>query len=83
MFGGTFKLGFIGEDVTETPVTGAVGTFLKEGSDTSKNFSEGVGSDFASFWGLRLPYGDSQVARAIRTEKENPFSFSVRVDWAT
>jgi hypothetical protein len=33
------QLGFVGEDVTETPVTGAVRTFLKEGSDTSKNFS--------------------------------------------
>jgi hypothetical protein len=33
------QLGFVGEDVTETLVTGAVRTFLKEGSDTSKNFS--------------------------------------------
>ena len=33
------QLGFVGEDVTETSVTGAVRTFLKEGSDTSKNFS--------------------------------------------
>ena len=43
------KLGFGGEDVTEASVTGAVRTFLKEGSDTSKNFSEGVCADFASF----------------------------------
>ena len=38
MLGESFKLGFIGEEVTETLVTGAVRTFLKEGSDTSKNF---------------------------------------------
>ena len=63
-------------------ITGEVRTFLKEGSDTSKNFCIGV---LAKFRVILVPEnlrGDSLAAQGSGKEKENSFSFSFPDPWA-
>ena len=63
-------------------VTGEVRTFLKEGSDTSKNFCIGV---LAKFRVILVPEnlrGDSPAAQGFQREKKNEFFFSLCNPWA-
>ena len=63
-------------------VTGEVRTFLKEGSDTSKNFCIGVSAKFRVIWVPENLLGDSLAAQGFKKEKENEFSFSFLNPWA-
>ena len=69
-------------DVSYGRVTGEVRTFLKEGSDSSKNFCIGVSAKFRVILVPENLRGDSPAAQGFKKEKENSFSFSFLNPWA-
>ena len=56
-------------------VTGEVRTFLKEGSDTSKNFCIGVSAKFRVILVPENLRGDSLAAKDSKEKRKTSFSF--------